>query len=114
MLSPIYAILITIIFVAVFDYCKHVVARDAMVKALRRENTQLTHKNLHLEEQNLQLRKENDALERKLNNVETNHHLREEQTADVIAKLNAEIRLKDKMLEQKWKTARAVCEVVNG
>jgi P-type E1-E2 ATPase len=35
-------------------------------------------------------------------------------SAAAIAKLQAEVRLKDKMLEQKWKTARTVCEVVNG
>ena len=84
-----------------------------MEKTLRRENVQLVHKNMALEQQNLQLRKEKDALERKLNKVESKHTLQDEQTADVIAKMQAEIRLKDKMLEQKWKTARTACEVVN-
>ena len=114
MFNPIYGLLITIILVAAFDYGKHAISNDAMVRALRRENTQLTHKNMALEEYNLALLKKNDALEKQLNKVKTTHILKDEQTADEIAKLQAEIRLKDKMLEQKWKTARAVCEVVNG
>ena len=114
MLNPINAILFTIIVVAVLDYYKHVVGNDAMLRALRRENVQLVHKNMALEEQNLALIKKNEAIEAKLNKVESMHTLQDEHTADVIAKLQAEIRMKDKMLEQKWKTARAVCEVVNG
>lgn len=114
MFNPIYGIVIAFILIAAFDYLKCVEARDAMVRALRRENTQLVHKNMALEEYNVALLKKNEALEKQLNKVNTTHLLQEEQAAEVIAKLQAEIRMKDKMLEQKWKTARTACEVVNG
>lgn len=114
MLNPINGILFTIIVVSVLDYYKHVVGNDAMLRALRRENVQLVHKNMALEEYNIALLKKNEALEKQLNKVKTTHVLQEEQAAEVIAKLQAEIRMKDKMLEQKWKTARTACEVVNG
>lgn len=107
-----YAIVFIIILYVVLDYCRHVSAREAMLKSLRRENTMLVHKNMSLDENNLALRRNVEALEKQLSKSEALHVMKEEQAADTIAKLEAEIRLKDKMLEQKWKTARTVCEVV--
>lgn len=113
MFNPIYGIVFTIILnlATLLNFCKKSADRDATLRALRRENTMLTRKNMALDEYNLALRKENDALVRRLNNVENTQALRDEQAAYTIEKLQAEVRLKDKMLEQKWKTARSV---VNG
>ena len=113
MFYPIYGIVFVIILITVFDYLKCAVARDYVVKSLRRENTQLVHKNMALEDQNLALKRKNAALEQNICKLKATQSFNDNNTADRIAKLEAEIRLKDTMLAQKWQTARAAYEVVN-
>lgn len=110
----IYAIVFTLILITVFDYLKCLNARDEIVKSLRRENTQLVNKNLALDKQVLALKKKNAALEQQLTVEKSYQSFRDNNAADRIAKLEAEIRLKDKMLAQKWQTAKAAYDVVNG
>ena len=114
MLNPIHAFLAVFLIVTVLDFYKHVVDSDSTAKSLRRENARLIHRNRSLEAQNLQLKEKNDALLREYVQFKLTHTLQDEHTADEIATLQAEIRKKDKMLEQKWKAARAACEAANG
>ena len=111
--AAIYLLVIGFIFYLCYDFCRYITGRDIMLRELRHENTQLMHKRLDLEEENLQLKRMNDMLIRQLTAVETKP-VEENNYAEQIIKLEAELRTKDMLLEQKWNTARAAWEVANG
>lgn len=112
MFYPIFVTVSILALITVYDFLKCDEARGEAVKSLRRENTQLVNKNLALEKQVLQLKKKQVALEQKITKMEATQSFVDNNAADRIAKLEAEIRLKDKMLEQKWKAAKAAYDAV--
>ena len=91
---------------AIYNYIKSVAAHEAQLIALRRENTQLLHDKLNLERKNMQLRDELRSVEQMLNRDKTIRSIRDNNNADLIAALQAEIRRKDKIIAQKWQTAK--------
>ena len=95
---------------AICSYMKSVEAHEAMLVALRRENTLLLRDKLSLEKKNMQLREENNALEQQLRKARAKQSIRENYSADVIAALQAEIRRKDKIIDQKWMIAKGTYE----
>ena len=94
--------------IALCSYVKSIAAREAILMALRRENAQLLHDKLTLQRRNMMLREELEAREEQLRKARVMQSIHDDNTADVIAGLKAEIRHKDKMLAQKWQTAKAV------
>ena len=93
-------------FLAIYNYIKSVATREAQMIALRRENTQLLHDKLTLERKNMQLRDELRNAQQMLNKDRTIRSIRDNNNADMIAALQAEIRRKDKIIAQKWQTAK--------
>jgi hypothetical protein len=96
-----------IVLMTVYNYIKSVAAHEAMLVALRRENTQLLHDKLSLERRNMQLMDERDALAQQLKKDRAIRSIRDNNNADLIAALQAECRRKDKIIAQKWQTAKA-------
>lgn len=94
---------------AIYNYIKSVAAHEAQLIALRRENTQLLHDKLSLERTNMQLRDELDNMEKRLNKDKAIHSIRDNNNAEMIAALQTELRRRDKMLDQKWRTAKTAC-----
>ena len=99
-----------IVLIAVYNYIKSVASRDAMLVALRRENTQLLHDKLSLERTNMQLRDELYIMEQQLKKDRAVRSIRDNNNADLIAALQAECRRKDKIIAQKWQTAKAAVQ----
>lgn len=97
------------ILVAIYNYIKSIAAHEAQLIALRRENTQLLHDKLTLERKNMQLRDELSAMEQQLKKDKAIRSIRDNNNADLIAALQAELRRKDKMIDQKWRTAKTAC-----
>lgn len=91
---------------AIYNYIKSVVAHEAQLIALRRENTQLLHDKLTLERKNMQLRDELYNAEQMLKKDRAIRSIRDNNNADLIAALQAECRRKDKIIAQKWQTAK--------
>lgn len=94
---------------AIYNYIKSVAAHEAQLIALRRENTQLLHDKLALERKNMQLRDELTAMEQKLKKDRAIRSIRDNNNAEIIATLQCELRRKDKMIDQKWRTAKTAC-----
>ena len=103
-------IVILLALVALCNYIKSIAAREAMLMALRRENTQLLHDKLALQRRNMILREELETREEQLRKARVMQSIRDTDTSDTIAALKAEIRNKDKMLAQKWQTAKAAVQ----
>lgn len=103
----VFAIILFVILMTVYNYVKSVSSHEDMLMALRRENTHLTRENWSLAQKNLQLQAEMHELERQLRRARVNQSIRDNNSADMIAQLQAELRMKDKMLAQKWMTAKA-------
>ena len=97
------------ILVAIYNYIKSVAAHEAQLIALRRENTQLLHDKLNLERTNMKLRDELTAMEQQLKKDRAIRSIRDNNNADIIAALQAECRRKDKIIDQKWRTAKTAC-----
>ena len=104
----IFVIVILLALIALYNYVKSIAAREAVLMALRRENTQLLHDKLALQRKNMMLRDELEARDEQLRKAKVMQSIRDNNTADMIAAMQAEIRCKDKMLAQKWQTAKAV------
>ena len=107
------AIGVTVSIAALFAFCAHiknVAAHEAMLVSLRRENAMLLRDKLNLEKRNMELRDEKTALEQQLRKVSVKQSLRDNDTADYIAALKAEIRRKDKIIDQKWMVAKGTYE----
>lgn len=98
-----------LLLIAIYNYIKSVAAHEAQLIALRRENTQLLHDKLTLERKNMQLKDELNAMEQQLKKDKAIRSIRDNNNADLIAALQAELRRKDKMIDQKWRTARTAC-----
>lgn len=98
------------VLVAIYNYIKSVAAHEAQLIALRRENTQLLHDKLSLERANMQLRDEMSELEQLLKKDRAIRSIRDNNNADIIAALQAECRRKDKIIAQKWQTAKAAVQ----
>ena len=96
--------------IALCSYVKSIASREAMLMALRRENAQLLHDKLNLQRRNMMLREELEAREEQLRKARVMQTIRDTNTTDTIAALQAEIRHKDKMLAQKWQTAKAAVQ----
>ena len=109
-----YFVIGTIITVAlllsVCSYLRSVEAREDMLVALRRENTQLIRDKLSLEEKNMRLLDENYALEQQLRRARAKQSIRETNSDDIIAALQAECRRKDNIINQKWMIAKGTYE----
>lgn len=103
-------IVILLALIALYNYIKSIASREAMLMALRRENTQLLHDKLALQRRNMMLREELEAREEQLRKARVMQSIRDTDTADTVAALKAEIRHKDKMLAQKWQTAKAAVQ----
>lgn len=106
MKTAIFATVTVFALLAIYNYIKSVAAHEAQLIALRRENTQLLHDKLTLERKNMQLRDELRYAEQMLKKDRAIRSIRDNNNADMIAALQAECRRKDKIIEQKWKTAK--------
>lgn len=98
-----------VVMMAIYNYIKSVAAHEAQLIALRRENTQLLHDKLTLERTNMKLRDELNAMEHQLKKDRAIRSIRDNNNAEIIATLQAEIRRKDKVIDQKWRTAKTAC-----
>ena len=96
-----------LVLIALCIYVKSIASREAMVAALRRENTQLLRDKLALQHRNMILREELEVREEQLRKARVMQSIKDNNTADLIAGLQAEIRYKDRILAQKWHTAKA-------
>lgn len=99
-----------IVLMAVYNYIKSVAAHEAQLIALRRENTKLLHDKLSLERTNMKLRDELRIAEQQLKKDRAIRSIKDNNNADLIAALQAECRRKDKIIAQKWQTARAAIQ----
>jgi hypothetical protein len=108
MYVAIFLIVVLVILFAVINYISSVAKHEALLIALRRENAQLMHDKLSLERKNMELRDEKRTLEQQLERARTKLSIRETYNSDVISALQAELRRKDKLINQKWAAAKAV------